>query len=412
MQNADMAAALGVNHRARSTPSPSASAPRSPGLAGGVLAPIIGRGADHRRRLHRQGLHHRHRRRRRDPAGTRRRRRCSARSTSVATFADDPGDRRGRAARRRDRAAAPAAAGHHRPLLPEERCEPQTCRCNVAGLAWLAIARRSSALAAAAVAACRLCSSSSRCSTSTVYVHHGDPGAVSLGSRLGLRRHPLLRPGRVLRPRRLRLCDRRINFGESTVPSLLADRGAGGVRGAARLLHVLWPHQRRLPRRHHADRDADPVQLHQLRRPATHTRSATRGSAASTAFPAIPPLNLPGDPTTQLDAGGHVPCRVGAAAAASTSACAGCWPAASAGSSSRSARTRQRAELLGYDARLYKLASSRSAARIAGLAGVLFANWGAFVSPTCSAWPVGADHHLGHRRRPRHPDRADHRLRR
>ena len=47
---------------------------------------------------------------------------------------------------------------------------------------------------------------------------------------------------------------------------------------------------------------------------------------------------------------------------------------------------------------------------MAGLAGVLFANCGAFVSPTIFSLPsVGADHHLGDRRRARHADRADHR---
>ncbi len=42
----------------------------------------------------------------------------------------------------------------------------------------------------------------------------------------------------------------------------------------------------------------------------------------------------------------------------------------------------QRAGLLGYDARLYKLVTFTLAGGLAGLAGCLFANWGAFVSPT------------------------------
>jgi len=42
----------------------------------------------------------------------------------------------------------------------------------------------------------------------------------------------------------------------------------------------------------------------------------------------------------------------------------------------------QRAELLGYDVRLYKLVLFSIGAGVAGLAGCLFANWGAFVSPT------------------------------
>lgn len=42
----------------------------------------------------------------------------------------------------------------------------------------------------------------------------------------------------------------------------------------------------------------------------------------------------------------------------------------------------QRALLLGYDARVYKLFAFTLGGAIAGLAGCLFANWGAFTSPT------------------------------
>jgi ABC-type branched-subunit amino acid transport system permease subunit len=42
----------------------------------------------------------------------------------------------------------------------------------------------------------------------------------------------------------------------------------------------------------------------------------------------------------------------------------------------------QRAELLGYDSRAYKLATFTLGAALAGYAGCLFANWGSFVSPT------------------------------
>ncbi len=42
----------------------------------------------------------------------------------------------------------------------------------------------------------------------------------------------------------------------------------------------------------------------------------------------------------------------------------------------------RRAEFLGYDARAYKLATFTIGGALAGMAGVLFANWGAFVSPT------------------------------
>ena len=42
----------------------------------------------------------------------------------------------------------------------------------------------------------------------------------------------------------------------------------------------------------------------------------------------------------------------------------------------------RRVELLGYDARKYKLGAFVVGGAVAGLAGCLFANWGAFVSPT------------------------------
>jgi ABC-type branched-subunit amino acid transport system permease subunit len=42
----------------------------------------------------------------------------------------------------------------------------------------------------------------------------------------------------------------------------------------------------------------------------------------------------------------------------------------------------QRAQLLGYDARVYKLFAFTVGGAIAGLAGCLFANWGSFTSPT------------------------------
>jgi branched-chain amino acid transport system permease protein len=42
----------------------------------------------------------------------------------------------------------------------------------------------------------------------------------------------------------------------------------------------------------------------------------------------------------------------------------------------------QRTGFLGYDARLYKLGTFALGGALAGLAGCLFANWGAFVSPT------------------------------
>ena len=41
-----------------------------------------------------------------------------------------------------------------------------------------------------------------------------------------------------------------------------------------------------------------------------------------------------------------------------------------------------RAELLGYDTRLYKMVTFGIGGAVAGLAGVLYANWNSYVSPT------------------------------
>ncbi|WP_207483277.1 ABC transporter permease subunit [Arenibaculum pallidiluteum] len=50
-----------------------------------------------------------------------------------------------------------------------------------------------------------------------------------------------------------------------------------------------------------------------------------------------------------------------------------------------------RASLLGYDPRLYKLLVFVIGGAIAGLAGVLYTNWGAFVSPTIFALSLSAE---------------------
>ena len=92
---------------------------------------------------------------------------------------------------------------------------------------------------------------------------HGDPRSQP-SARLGLRRHPLFRPGGVLRFGRVHLCDRDVQHWREHRPSVDGDRGSGGVRRAARLLHLLRTHQRRLPRRDNSDGDADPVQFHQF----------------------------------------------------------------------------------------------------------------------------------------------------
>lgn len=50
-----------------------------------------------------------------------------------------------------------------------------------------------------------------------------------------------------------------------------------------------------------------------------------------------------------------------------------------------------RAMLLGYDVRLYKLITFIISAAIAGLAGCVYDNWGAFISPTIFGLPMSAE---------------------
>ena len=172
-----------------------------------------------------------------------------------------------------------------------------------------------------------------------------------------------------------------INIGESTVPLLLAIARPGGVRGAARLFHVLRPHQRRLSRRHHADGDADPVQLDQFdRRPriphrhgaARRLQRHPRHSAAQRAVR----QGLAGRSR------GHVLPFDRFAARRLFRPCGRCWRAASAASSSASARTSGAPSCWATIRAPTSSRPSPSARRSPGYAGCLFANWGAFVSPT------------------------------
>ena len=59
-----------------------------------------------------------------------------------------------------------------------------------------------------------------------------------------------------------------------------------------------------------------------------------------------------------------------------------CLLAISAESRSRIRSNELRTELLGYDARFYKLITFVIGAGIASLAGILFVNWGSFIGPT------------------------------
>lgn len=97
-------------------------------------------------------------------------------------------------------------------------------------------------------------------------------------------------------------------------------------------------------------------------------------------IPAIPPINVPGDPTRMLFPEDlYYLCGI---------ALLVCYFGLRALLASHFGRVvvairenELRAELLGYDARLYKLIVFAIGGGIAGLAGCLFANWGAFVSP-------------------------------
>jgi branched-chain amino acid transport system permease protein len=98
-------------------------------------------------------------------------------------------------------------------------------------------------------------------------------------------------------------------------------------------------------------------------------------------IPGIPPLNVPGNPSAAIDLEGMF--------TLSTIALLATYFGLRLLLASRFGRiivgireNERRAELLGYDPRAYKLATFTIGAALAGLAGCLFANWSAFVSPT------------------------------
>ena len=106
-------------------------------------------------------------------------------------------------------------------------------------------------------------------------------------------------------------------------------------------------------------------------------------------MPAVPPLNMPGQPDNALDPEG-----LWYAAMASL---IGVYVLLRAILASRFGRVvvairenETRAMLLGYDPRLYKLLAFTTAAGIAGLAGCLYANWGSFISPTVFSLTMSA----------------------
>ncbi len=106
-------------------------------------------------------------------------------------------------------------------------------------------------------------------------------------------------------------------------------------------------------------------------------------------IPAIPALNAPGHPDEPLDLEGIWYAAMGALILVYVVLRA--VLAARLGRVIVAIRENEvRAQLIGYDPRLYKLIAFMLAAGVAGLAGCLYANWGGFISPTVFALPMSA----------------------
>jgi ABC-type branched-subunit amino acid transport system permease subunit len=98
-------------------------------------------------------------------------------------------------------------------------------------------------------------------------------------------------------------------------------------------------------------------------------------------MPSVPPLNMPGDPSTPLDPEQFYYVCMGLLIA--VYALLRLILASRFGRVAVAIRENEtRAMLLGYDPRHYKLAVFTIGGGIAGLAGCLFTNWGGFISPT------------------------------
>lgn len=98
-------------------------------------------------------------------------------------------------------------------------------------------------------------------------------------------------------------------------------------------------------------------------------------------IPSVPPLNVPGNPDDQLDPTGLWYCAMGALIL--------CYILLKWTLTTRFGRVivairenETRAQLLGYDPRFYKLMTFVIGAGVSGVAGCLYTNWGAFISPT------------------------------
>lgn len=106
-------------------------------------------------------------------------------------------------------------------------------------------------------------------------------------------------------------------------------------------------------------------------------------------IPSVPPLNIPGNPDAQLDPTGLWYAAMGALIL--------CYILLKSILSTRFGRVvvairenETRAQLLGYDPRLFKLLTFVIGAGISGVAGCLYTNWGAFISPTVFSMTMSA----------------------
>ncbi|MFN0299963.1 MAG: branched-chain amino acid ABC transporter permease [Burkholderiales bacterium] len=97
-------------------------------------------------------------------------------------------------------------------------------------------------------------------------------------------------------------------------------------------------------------------------------------------IPGLPPINIPGDASQQIDFDGMYQLALGLLLV--TYLALRVLLASHFGRVVVAIRENEtRAALLGYDTRRYKLAVFMIGAGIAGIAGVLFANWGSFIGP-------------------------------
>jgi ABC-type branched-subunit amino acid transport system permease subunit len=113
--------------------------------------------------------------------------------------------------------------------------------------------------------------------------------------------------------------------------------------------------------------------------PEFHIGSARLGGFNG--IPGIPPLNFPGNKAAPIDLEGMF--YLATASLLATYFGLRLLLASRFGRIIVGIReNEQRAELLGYDPRAYKLATFTIGGALAGFAGCLFANWGNFVSPT------------------------------